>query len=171
MSQGVARLKSLLDRCRTMSLKTVVTLVLLVVVGVAVASVVLQSRESAAGIDLPTARKMEPPNGDPVDSVVAFYLHGTMRCVTCKKLEAYSREAFEGSNIVLEVVNVDLPENRHFVDDFQLVTRALVLAEYRSGRITRWANLDRIWELVGVHDAYLDYVRWQTVEFEEGTDG
>ena len=108
-------------------------------------------------------------NGDPADGVVAFYFHGTMRCVTCKKLEAYSREAFEGSGIALQVVNTDLPENRHFVDDFQLVTRSLVLAEYRSGQIARWSNLERIWELVGEEQVYLDYVRRQAVEFERET--
>jgi len=152
-----------------MSLKTVVTLVLLAFVVVAVGIVVLQSRESAAGNNPSTAGATEALNGNPADGVVAFYFHGTMRCVTCKKLEAYSREAFEGSGIALQVVNTDLPENRHFVDDFQLVTRSLVLAEYRSGQIARWSNLERIWELVSEEQVYLDYVRRQAVEFERET--
>lgn len=150
-----------------MSLKTVVTLVLLAFVVVAVGTVVLQSREAAVGNDPSTAGATEALNGNPADGVVAFYFHGTMRCVTCKKLEAYSREAFEGSGIALQVVNTDLPENRHFVDDFQLVTRSLVLAEYRSGQIARWSNLERVWELVGEQVAFLNYVRGQADAFEQ----
>lgn len=152
-----------------MSIKTVVTLVLLVFVVVAVSTVVLQSRETTAGVDMPTARAKEAPSNNPADGVVAIYFHGTMRCVTCKKLEEYSRAAFEGSEIALEVINVDLPEYRHFMDDFQLVTRSLVLVEYRSGQVVRWSNLERIWELVGEQVAFLNYVRGQAVEFEQET--
>jgi hypothetical protein len=149
-----------------MSIKTVVTLALLLFVAVAVGTVILQSRDPVADSNPSAAGATNAPNSDLVDGVVAFDFHGTMRCVTCKKLEAYSRDAFEGSDVELEVINVDLPENHHFIDDFQLVTRSLVLAEYRSGQIVRSANLERIWELVGDPVAFLDYVHQQAVEFD-----
>ena len=29
------------------------------------------------------------------EKIIAYYFHGTRRCATCKKLEAYSKEAIE----------------------------------------------------------------------------
>ncbi|MFO7616170.1 MAG: hypothetical protein R6V75_02880, partial [Bacteroidales bacterium] len=44
----------------------------------------------------------------------------------------------------MRVVNIDEPENRHFIQDFQLVTRSVVLAEYRDGEVVRYENLDQV---------------------------
>ena len=107
------------------------------------------------------------------DGVVAFYFHGNVRCATCKKIEAYSDEAvhsgfaesLEDGALAWRVVNIDEPENRHFVQDFQLVTRSVVLAEYRDGRVVRWENLDKVWQLVRSKDSFVDYVQNETREF------
>jgi hypothetical protein len=109
--------------------------------------------------------------------VVAYYFYGNVRCATCRKLEAYSKEAIEGGfgdeiaagSLEWRAVNVDEPENEHFVTDFELVTRALVLVEYAEGDVTRWQDLKLIWKLVGDKPGYLTYVREATSEFlEEG---
>jgi len=107
------------------------------------------------------------------DGVVAFYFHGNVRCATCKKIEAYADEAvhsgfaksLEDGDLEWQVVNVDEPENRHFVQDFQLVTKSVVLAEYRDGRVVRWENLDKVWQLVRSKDLFVDYVQNETREF------
>ncbi len=107
------------------------------------------------------------------DGVVAFYFHGNVRCATCKKIEAYADEAvhagfvesLEDGDLEWRVVNIDEPENRHFVQDFQLVTRSVVLAEYRDGVVVRWENLDKVWQLVRSKDLFVDYVQNETREF------
>ena len=109
----------------------------------------------------------------PVDGVVAFYFHGNVRCATCKNIEAYADEAihsgFAGSledgDLAWQVVNIDEPENRHFVQDFQLVTRSVVLVEYRDGQAVRWENLDKVWQLVRSKDLFVEYVQSETQEF------
>jgi hypothetical protein len=61
--------------------------------------------------------------------------HSTSRCTTCRTIERYSKEAIdkyfvdELKNGILEFkpVNVDEPENRHYIQDYQLYTRSLVL--------------------------------------------
>ncbi len=58
-----------------------------------------------------------------------------------------------------KAVNVDEKENAHFVDDFQLVTKAVVLVEYRAGTIARWENLDKIWTLVRNKENFVEYVQ------------
>ncbi len=111
------------------------------------------------------------------DQVVAYYFYGNVRCATCRKLEAYSKETIEGDfaeeiasgRLEWRAVNVDEPENEHFVTDFELVTRALVLVEYIDGEMVRWKDLKLIWKLVGDKPGYMTYVREATTEFlQEG---
>ncbi len=105
--------------------------------------------------------------------VVAYYFYGNMRCATCRKLEAYSEEAItEGfaeeitlGGLIWLTVNTDDKEHEHFVTDFELVTKALVLVEYVDGEVERYKNLDRIWKLVGDKDAFIEYVQAGTREF------
>lgn len=111
--------------------------------------------------------------GAAADGFVVFYFHGNVRCATCKKIEAYADEAIhsglaeslEDGALAWRVVNIDEPENRHFVQDFQLLTRSVVLAEFRGGEVIRWENLDKVWQLVRSKDLFVDYVQSETRTF------
>jgi hypothetical protein len=101
------------------------------------------------------------------DVVFASYFHGDVRCPTCMKLEAYSGEAIlagfdkevKDSLVVFRTVNWDREENAHFVDDYQLFTKALILSRVRGGKEIAWANLDSIWQYVGDKDKFVKYVQ------------
>jgi hypothetical protein len=116
-----------------------------------------------------------PTAGDAAQTspFVAYYFHGNFRCATCKKLEAYSQEAISGAfadelaakTLSWKVLNTDQEENRHFVTDFELVTKAVVLVEYRDGKVVRFENLKDVWELVGDKDEFIKYVQDSTRKF------
>lgn len=99
--------------------------------------------------------------------VLVYYFHGTTRCATCRKLEAFSleavqrgfSEALQRGDLRWQILNVDEPENEHFVDDYQLYTRSLVVAKTSDGKQTEWKNLEKIWELVGDKRAFMSYVQ------------
>jgi len=105
--------------------------------------------------------------------IVAFYFHGNKRCSTCRKLEAYSAEAItdgfeaelDSGELGWRVVNTDDKENAHFITDFELVTKSVVLVEYRDGEVVRWKNLKLVWQLVGDEDGFVRYVRDETRDF------
>ena len=105
--------------------------------------------------------------------VVAYYFHGNARCATCRKIEAYSEEAITGGfdselgdgRLEWRAVNVDESENKHFVRDFELVTKSVVLVEYSDGEVVRWENLKDVWQLVRNKDRFVDYVQTETREF------
>jgi hypothetical protein len=119
----------------------------------------------------------EPNDGEMsgaiADGVVAMYFHGNARCATCRKIEAYADEAIaqgfvdELASGLLEwqVVNIEEPGNKHFIEDFQLVTRSVVLVEYRDGKVIRWENLDKVWQLVRSKESFVDYIQGETTEF------
>ena len=125
---------------------------------------------SSAGAD-------DPPGTNPGDSpgteVVAYYFHGQFRCATCRKLEALSKEAISSGfaqelgadRLAFRVVNVETPDTEHFVKDFQLVTKSLVLVEYKDGNVVRWKNLPKIWQLVRDREEFIRYVQEETRAF------
>lgn len=113
----------------------------------------------------------------PIDQkVIAYYFHTTMRCPTCHKLEQYSKEAIENNfkselasgKLEFKVINVDNKGNEHFINDYQLYTKSLVLSLVRSGKEVRSKNLAAIWELVGNKEKFSDYVRKEVAGFLKG---
>lgn len=104
---------------------------------------------------------------------IAYYFHTTARCATCLKIEDEARSVIEtdfadqlrSERLVWKVVDVEVPENSHFVQDFQLLTKSLVLVEQEDGRPKRFKVLDKVWELVWSPDRYRDYVRGELRTF------
>jgi hypothetical protein len=99
--------------------------------------------------------------------VVAFYFHGNFRCDNCRRIEQFSREAIDKyfseqlktQRLTFKVINIDLPENEHFINDYQLYTRSLVIAEFKNGKQVRWKNLTKVWDYLDEADKFYDYVR------------
>ena len=100
------------------------------------------------------------------EKTVVYYFHGNMRCRTCNKIEAYTKEAInlgfagELANGLLEIrlVNTDKSENEHFIKDFQLTNRSVVLVQNRGNKLEKWENLDRIWLLVRKKEVFQSYI-------------
>ena len=131
----------------------------------------------------PCGRAAEQPAGPDAAAAaaelrefVAYYFHGNVRCATCRKLEAYSEEAITkgfadelaSGTLAWRVVNIDEPENKHFVQDFELVTKSLVLVEYRDGEVVRFAEpRARSGSWSATRTASSTYVRDATREFLE----
>ena len=107
------------------------------------------------------------------DHVVAYYFHTTYRCVSCRKIEAYSKLAVEtafagdlaSGRLQWRTINIEDEGNEHFVEDYQLYTKSLILSDQRLGREVRWKNLTRVWELLGNEPAFVDYVQTETRAF------
>ena len=100
-------------------------------------------------------------------TLVAYYFHGNFRCDNCRKIEQYSREAIEEyfveelktKKLTFTIINTDLSENKHFIEDYQLYTSSLVIAEYKDGEQIRWKNLAKVWDYLNDKDAFYEYVR------------
>ena len=109
----------------------------------------------------------EEARASPPVKIVAYYFHVTVRCVTCRTIEQYSREAIEQSfrdelkkgAIEWRPVNVQLPENRHYIQDYRLFTRSLALVKMKNGKQVEWRNLEKVWDLVGSKGDFSRYVQ------------
>jgi hypothetical protein len=126
-----------------------------------------ESKDSIKVVTAETKTVEEP------DQVVVYYLHMNRRCMTCEKLEAYSKEAVEAgfaeqlndSSIVFKVENFEQDGNEHFAKDYQLFSQSLILSRLRDGKETEWKNLDKIWTLVGNKEKFITYVQMELASF------
>ena len=131
------------------------------------------SKPETTPTDSSKATTVESENSQETDQIVVYYLHMNRRCMTCGKLEAYSKEAVEtgfakqlkDSSIVFVVENFEAEGNEHFAKDYQLYSQSLILSRQHDGKETEWRNLDKIWKLVGNKEEYINYVQTEVNEF------
>ncbi len=105
--------------------------------------------------------------------VIAYYFHGNLRCASCRKIEAYSREAIEtgfadklkSGLLDWRPINTDESENEHFVEDYQLYTKSLVIVDMKDGKQVAWKNLDKIWQLLNNKDYFIEYVQFEINQY------
>lgn len=112
----------------------------------------------------------ESPNNQESIKVMVTYFRGDIRCSTCIDLEAYAAEAVkigfpeEVSRGVVEFrsINIDELQHRHFIKDYKLFSRAVVVSRIENGKEVKWKNLDMIWHLIVDKEKYLNYIQAET---------
>ncbi len=112
----------------------------------------------------------------PARHLIAYYFHNNVRCPSCHKIENWSREAItqafadELQNGLLEfkMINLDEEGNGHFVDDYGLYTKHLILVEQKNGKQVRYADLVQVWDLLGDQDKFTKYVVDNTQCYVDG---
>jgi len=163
-----------------MKLKPIIkTLLLVFVVASGILAVIKDVREtsrpgtaSEGSTAMAASAPLQTAEGNPAQTnkppkVIAYYFHTTFRCVTCRTIEAFSREAIEqafgdalkNGKLEWRLVNVEERANRHFIQDYRLFTKSLILVKMKDGKQAEWKNLSRVWELVRRKDAFLRYVQ------------
>jgi len=107
------------------------------------------------------------PSVSSENQVVAYYFHGTFRCSSCLKIEQYSKEAIEkyfgnelkSGKLVFKAVNVEEKGYEHYINDYQLYTKSLVLSLVKNGKETKSDNLVKVWEYLGNREKFYEYVK------------
>jgi len=169
-----------------MKIKTIITGILLLFVGISIAHLVIsefQRDQTAAQTSNRPAIEVAPAvdanddgsqeSDEPEHKVIAYYFHGTQRCVTCRTIETYTEESLktnfpeelEKGTLEWRAVNIEEPEYEHFIGDYELSTRSVILVEIHNGNPNRWKNLDKVWELVRDKPAFIAYVEKEIKNF------
>ena len=105
--------------------------------------------------------------------ITAYYFHGKFRCPTCTTMEKYSKEAIEANfkdalasgKLEFKAVNVQERGNEHFVNDYQLYTKSLILSLVKDGKEVKSKNLDKIWKYARNKQRFSDYVTEEVANF------
>ena len=141
-------------------------LVTLFLLGCVIASVPLPARAEAGKEAAAVKPALVTPSVH-AHRVIAYYFHTTSRCASCRAIEAYSREALESAfaaelgdgRLVWKVVNIEVKGNEHFVKDYALYTKSIILVNEVRGKPAQWKNLEKVWQLLQDKDKFLRYVQ------------
>ena len=95
-----------------------------------------------------------------------YYFHGHVRCVNCINFEHFTDELLKkdfsedlaNGRIEWKVINVDIPGNAHYVDEYKLFTKSLILVPHK-GKNNSFKNLTDIWKYAGDKAKFQSYVK------------
>jgi hypothetical protein len=90
----------------------------------------------------------------------------TYRCPSCHYIEETTRaalnenfsEQLKSGRMVFKMLNIEEPANEHFVKDYSLYTKSVVLSDQKDGKETRWTNLDKVWQLIRNDAGFKNYI-------------
>ena len=151
--------------------KTLISALLLVLVLASVVYMIVKEPRRVAG-DAAPGRRLSAVEGVEPD-VIVYFFYNDIRCDVCLKLEDYAVEALEtyfsdelaSGAVQWQMLSMDDPENEHFLIDFRLYSKSVVLVELDDGERVRFKNLEDIWDLVYDKPEYLDYMRANVLDF------
>lgn len=135
-------------------------------------SVVLSASPSASAAEPEPA---QPPRAEaaPPSQVIVTYFHTTFRCPTCLQIERYTRETVEkdfpqdlaSKRVLFRAIDVQEAENRHFIEDYSLYSKSVILSLMKNGKEVRWKNLPEIWKYAHNRDRFEQYIRSEIEAF------
>lgn len=100
-------------------------------------------------------------------TLTVYYFHTTYRCHSCTLLEEYTREAvmknfaaeIKSGQIKFVVLNIEKEPNRHFVQDYQLSFKSVIVSvRDEKGREKEWENLSKVWIYLRDKHALTKYI-------------
>jgi hypothetical protein len=155
-----------------MKAKKILTAVLLGFVAVSVVFAIV--KETTKGtpseqvdVERPVSDNASSPAETSPQRVIVYYFSTNARCATCMKFEQYSRKAvvtgfqkaIEDGRLEYKMVNYEKPGNEHYVEDYKLYAKSIVVVEMKGDERVRWNNLDKIWQLVSSEKEFIDYIQ------------
>ena len=112
----------------------------------------------------------------PAKKIAVYYFHGNYRCPSCTTIEELTnfsiingfKKELESGQLVFQAINVETPENQHFIKDYQLYTKSVIVSEVVDGKELRWKNLKDVWRLFMKEKAFTMYVQQEVSAYLEG---
>ncbi len=112
------------------------------------------------------------PTVDGPQVVMTYFLIGT-RCASCKKIEALARETAEldfaaelsANQLIFRVIDTGEPANHHYLKDYQLSSKTVVISRRIDGKETTWKDMEKVWDFLDDAPAYRAYLGAQIKEY------
>ena len=167
-----------------MRLKTWMALILIIFLGVGAGYLMMgrgiKSAPSRHEMSTVSKTTYTPQKQAKTDSgkarVIGYYLHGDIRCSSCRRIEAFSKEALKkyfskelsDGRLKIKVVNVENDENQHFIKDYALSFQTVILSRRVNGKEVAWRNLKDVWKYLGDKAAFFKYIKDETTAMLRG---
>ena len=87
------------------------------------------------------------------DTVIVYYAHATIRCVTCETIERLTHETLDeqfaaekaDGRLVFRAVNFQ--DDTAFAAQYEIVANCVVVSKITQGQEVRHQRLDEVWDL------------------------
>ncbi|MCP4137594.1 MAG: hypothetical protein GY754_41890 [bacterium] len=98
---------------------------------------------------------------------VVYYFHTNYRCYSCKRIEeltgstiekTFAKE-LESGLLIWRPVNIDKAENEHYIKDFDLYTKSVIVENKNKSKKTEWKLLDKTWNYLRDETGFRKYIR------------
>lgn len=127
----------------------------------------------AAPVGDESSQGTPPATTPPTTTIMVYYFYGNSRCPSCITVEQYTEEAvleaftaeIRSGLVEFRGVNVETPDTKHFIKDYQLYTKSVIVSEVVNGQEQRWKNLEKVWELLHNEQAFKDYVQQEIATY------
>ena len=112
--------------------------------------------------DNPAQPAAVAPTGE---KVLVYYLHATVRCFTCNKIERLARETLQqdfarelaDGRVVWQTANFQ--ERDDLARKYDVTGSTVVVVTLKDGKETRFERLEKVWELVSDPETFAKYIR------------
>ncbi len=151
-----------------MNFKKIITILLGLVVAVAVVVIIVNGFRGQKEKEIQTEKQDTHSNKAAIENgIVVYYFHTTKRCQSCMKAEKLSKETVEtffkneidSGKIRYMEVNTDEPENSHYIRDYQLFSKSLIISLVKNSKEIKYKNLTEIWQLIYNDEGFKNYVK------------
>lgn len=107
------------------------------------------------------------------EKLVIYYFHTNYRCKTCNKFESLTKDVLEQDfkgfgdkgKIEFKLINIENEPNKHYIDEYKIVTKTLIMSLEEKKLELQWKNLNKIWELIRDDDKFKNYIRQEIKMF------
>ena len=104
--------------------------------------------------------------GNP-NHVGVYYFHTSFRCPNCYNMEKWTQELVESDfkdeqasgKLALKIINTETKGNEHFMNDYKLFTKSVVLGLVKDGKEVKFTNLAKVWDFLRSSDKFKAYVK------------
>ncbi len=128
-------------------IRLIVSVILLAFVGVSVGYLIwtqFRPRSNVAEV------KGEIP---PMTRVTVYYFYTNIRCASCRRIEAWTRDTLQAAfptelangSVQWKPINVEERGNDHFIKDFSLRAKTVVVCRIVNGKTVEWKDMIDVW--------------------------
>ena len=107
----------------------------------------------------------EEPVTPQQNHVVVYYFHTNFRCQNCYNMEKWTKELVDcdfkdeqaSGKVVMKIINTETKGNEHFMNDYKLFTKSVVLGLVKDGKEVKFTNLAKVWDFLRSADKFKAY--------------
>jgi hypothetical protein len=127
----------------------------------------------SASCQQPPAAAQTEVKKEPAEKIVVYYFMTTTRCPSCYKIENFTHscvldkfpEELNSGKMEWKMLNTDEAANEHYIKDYGLFTKSVVISKVVDGKEVSWKRLDKVWELKSDQEKFYKYIESEIREF------